>query len=168
MRNMYIVAISAISLLAMSGSALALRGDNSEGNGGGSGGVKAPEFYHTNTIINSVANPNAEYTRSETVWHPAKMDCPGQTGQNKNQFDDFVRGCTYSPARSEVVQSVYNAGQPATIYQVTCAVGGTKVDNIVTYFNKKGQLKRNSTPTTMCKFPMPKNSSSDRGNSGNR
>lgn len=168
MRKFTIFAISALAITAMSaGVASAARGDNSEGNGGGT--VFNPEFYHLAVSTSSVDNPSREWTEVKQYNTPAGLSC---TGRDTKGYDDFTRACTYTPAKSWTETVVHNQGQPASIITTSCPQEGSDAGvmepNVTTYFNKKKQLKKNSSPTTMCRYKFVKYNNPDRGNSGNR
>lgn len=116
--------ISAIFVTLTASTALAARGDNGEGQGGGSRvptPTKVPTYatetyyethYRDVTLYRTESRTETRYRpkqitqkKSVTVPHPAALssECNKNNGVEES-FDDFASGCKIIPAYNEVIQ----------------------------------------------------------------
>lgn len=159
-RKISAVIISAIALAMSTGFAHALRGDHSEGQGGG--GIKI-EYYHADPLSRTTGNSNVAYDCLVQTWVPQSLTCRGSDANE--QFVDFSNDCRVIPGHMQ--DSMGTCYKDESVVELYCKAGGT-LEYVSSYFDKKLKYRRVNPKKQMCRYKYVPASEPDRGNYGNR
>lgn len=160
MRKITLILLS--SLLATP-AAYAARGDNGEGQGGGSRPLITPTLvqqpytvYETQTqTIPRTVYENVNYSCPETRVIPASLSTECHSNANKEEsFDDFASGCKIVPAREEIIPRTCTRVEAKTVYETKeVQVAVTKYKDVWTCPKQLPKIKtttQNGKKITYC------------------